>query len=313
MKDTRSRGFTLIELLVVVAIIALLIGILLPALGSARLAARNAVSFSNLRSLGQINFVYVGESRDCWLNPFLAPTLAYNIKVPTRPGYIWQMGLGSAAHAGEIFAAHWASLALHYSADGPGGLTSDVQFAPGDRGMIKRFRDTYLSQGVSLEDYIWDGSYYLSPTLWFKAERYSTATHVPSTPSLVYRTKVGDVTNPSAKVMSFERFDFSQRTRAKAGGGREEVPPTFCNPTAKPRVVTCDGSASEVKISKLVELSQSTNVGTQNAFTPSGFFNIEQSVLTTYDIANDGLENTSNYPAWFWATRGGSHGRDLPR
>jgi len=62
-------GFTLIELLVVVAIIAVLIGLLLPALGTARNASERAACASNMRQIGVAQHVYASDHGDVFL-PF---------------------------------------------------------------------------------------------------------------------------------------------------------------------------------------------------------------------------------------------------
>src|SRR5215831_12186324 len=55
------RAFTLIELLVVISVIAVLISLLLPALGKARESSRRTKCLANLHSIGQSLQLYMDQ------------------------------------------------------------------------------------------------------------------------------------------------------------------------------------------------------------------------------------------------------------
>ncbi|MCC5824483.1 MAG: type II secretion system GspH family protein [Phycisphaerales bacterium] len=96
-KCRRPRAFTLVELLVVIGVIALLIGILVPAIGKTLDRSRELASAVNLRSIGQIFEIYTGNARGMYPAP-----------IPGRmyPSYIPDIAVSM---------AHW-----HAATDWPG-------------------------------------------------------------------------------------------------------------------------------------------------------------------------------------------------
>lgn len=88
----RRRAFTLVELLVVIGIIAILVGILLPALNKARAQAKLVQCAANMRMIGQAMINYAADNRN-YLPEHAYMDAPWQGAAPTGSGNIMQDGM----------------------------------------------------------------------------------------------------------------------------------------------------------------------------------------------------------------------------
>src|SRR5262245_10352630 len=108
--NQRKAAFTLVELLVVIGIIALLISILLPALGRAKSAANTVKCLSNLRQLAIAATVQATERKG--FIQMVGEKERVTILDPTKSKFIWYRDGG-----GNMVPLDWASALLPYLGD----------------------------------------------------------------------------------------------------------------------------------------------------------------------------------------------------